>query len=300
MLATVGLVACSPATTTTPGPASPPESPTGASTDASTAPTGPTAQTAPAAPTEASRPETASVEARRLELTPAGAHDAAAKVNVGGTLPGVEAEVVVRGPGTVLVSSDPWGRATFRLPAFTADPEPPRAIIRVLAADQDAADPLDPGVADFSFGADFVLDPESEGTEVDGGNNLMQRGLASDPSQFKIDVDDHRPQCRISGPDGEAELKAQDEITPGTWYRARCSRTGGTVSFVVTELESPEDGIERIALTTQVRTVNLTWKDGTPLSVGGKLRADGQVIRSATDQFNGEVSEPFLEIHPGR
>lgn len=119
------------------------------------------------------------------------------------------------------------GGLALRLPAYSGAAAPPRAALQL--ASSGPRDPLDVGVQDFEFGADFRLDAESQGTEVDGGNNLIQRGLASDPGQFKIDVDGGRVGCRVAGSEGVVEARISSSVRPDTWYRARCSRNGDVV-----------------------------------------------------------------------
>ncbi|MFK5581964.1 hypothetical protein [Serinicoccus sp. LYQ131] len=195
----------------------------------------------------------------------------------------------------MVAARDGTGRPALRLPAYSSSPSPGRAIVRVTPVGG-SADPLAPGTRDFVVGADFALDTESQGTEVDGGNNLIQRGLASDESQFKIDIDDRRPLCRVQGSQGVAEVRMTGEVQPERWHRATCSRTGDEVRLTVEVLD---DGVGTAleTVTVEVVTGDLRWdRAQTPVSVGGKLAANGEIIRSATDQFNGAVANPVLQI----
>lgn len=207
----------------------------------------------------------------------------------------VTVDVAALDGGSVTVGRDAWGRATLRFPRYSASESPPRAIIRVTQREAGGGDPLSPGRADFTFGADFAVDATSQGTVVDGGNNLIQRGLASDAAQIKIDVDDTRPMCRVQGSEGLVELVLTQQVTPEVWYRARCTRTGDVVRFTVVEWDG-SSGREFETVAAETPTGDLQWAAGTPLSVGGKLAAGGAVIRSATDQFTGSVADPFLVI----
>lgn len=213
--------------------------------------------------------------------------------NLDVTEPEVTVTVVALNDGAVVAERDPWGGAALRFPAASADPHPPRAIVRVVHAGEH--DPLAPGLADFGFGADFVLDADTQGSQVGDGHNLIQRGLASDPSQIKIEVDGARPSCRVQGPSGLVELKLTQRVAPGEWYRARCSRSAGTIRFTLSSIDAASVS-EFETVTAEADVGDLRWKQGTPLSVGGKLSAGGEVIRRATDQFNGVVSGPFLQI----
>lgn len=207
----------------------------------------------------------------------------------------VTVDVVSRDGGAIVTARDPWGETVLRFPAFSESVPPGRAVLSLRPDPHQSPDPLSPGVDDFFFGADFAVDLRSHGTDVDSGNNLLQRGLASDPSHFKLEVDARRPACRVHGPDGKVELRTRTRLQAGTWYRARCSRTGATVQLDVWKLDASQP-----ILVEQVRRVSLTgdlqWAPGTPASVGGKLAANGDMIRSQTDQYNGLMSNLVLQI----
>lgn len=207
----------------------------------------------------------------------------------------VVADVVNRDGGKVLADTDLVGRPVLTFPAYSTDEEPARAIVRVVPSVDGTADPLSPGLADFVFGADFSVDAQSQGTDVDSGNNLLQRGLASDPSQYKMEVDGDRPACRIHGPEGTAEVRATQRVRPERWYRLRCSRTGTTVQLTVLSLYRGQTTVVE-EVQTESPTGDLQWSPGTPLSVGGKLAANGGMIRTATDQFNGSIADPVLRV----
>lgn len=208
----------------------------------------------------------------------------------------VTVEVVDRDGGEVQVSRGRDDELVLDFPAFDAqDAAPPRAVIRVTPG-AEGTDPLAPGEADFSYGAEFRIDTESKGTEVDNGDNLIQRGLASDPSQYKLELDGDRPACRIRGSSGDVQVRLEQQVLPGSWYAATCSRTGESVQISVIEY-GLYDRTEEYSAQQKGPTGGVEWpKAQTPMSVGGKLAANGGMIRSATDQFNGQISDPFLII----
>lgn len=197
--------------------------------------------------------------------------------------------------GAVRVGTDLWNGKGARFPAYTSSTTPPRAIVRVTHR-ASSGDPLAPGGRNFSFGIYFKKDARSAGTAVDNGDNLMQRGLASDPSQFKLQVDDGQPSCTVKGDRGRVVVRSSVSVDSRLWYRAWCSRTGGTVRLTVKEYRA--DGTTRtVENSRDGATGSLVWpRRQTPLSIGGKLAADGSVIRSATDQFNGWATNPVLDI----
>lgn len=208
----------------------------------------------------------------------------------------VDVEVIARDGGEVVVTKGRDDELVLDFPDYEeANDAPPRAVVRVTPPAQ-GPDPLAPGDADFTFGAQFRVDAESKGTQVDNGDNLIQRGLASDPSQYKLELDGDRPACRVRGSDGDVQVKLDKRALPGSWYAVTCSRTGELVQITLTEY-GLYDRAEEFSTEQEGATGTLTWpKAQTPMSVGGKVAATGDMIRSATDQFNGLVSKPFLSI----
>lgn len=259
-------------------------------TDSASAPVDDTAATSTSAPD----PETQTIALRLPADASQGSALSAGPVQSGTAR--VTVEVVSRDGGEVQVARGRDDELVLDFPAFDAqDQRPPRAVVRVTPAGG-GADPLAPGDADFSFGAEFRIDAESKGTKVDNGDNLVQRGLASDPSQYKLELDGDRPACRIRGSAGDVQVRLEEQVLPGTWYAATCSRSADSVELTVMEY-GLYGRTEEFSVTQTGPTGTLAWpKAQTPVSVGGKLAADGQVIRSATDQFNGLVTAPFLTI----
>ncbi|QLQ09798.1 MAG: hypothetical protein HZY75_04705 [Nocardioidaceae bacterium] len=184
----------------------------------------------------------------------------------------------------------------IRFPAFSSADDYPRAVIAVTnAGEQDA---LTPAASDFSFGAEFTLDPISTSKvpqNVDNGDNLLQRGLSSDPAMFKLEIDGHRPACTVRGTDGTLIVRSNTEVVPGTWYRVTCARQGDEVTIEVTPAGEDPDPKTARSKTGTIGNVRIA-DPKTPLSVGGKLARNGAVIASATDQFNGMVLRPFFTV----
>ncbi len=167
-----------------------------------------------------------------------------------------------------------------------------RIVLRVLTLTD--PDPLSPGRADFAFGVDIRVDEQSS---ADDGDNVMQRGLFQDTAQYKIQLDDHRPSCRIAGNEGEVTVVGTDRVEPGQWYRLRCLREGAKVVLTVAKID-----------TNGVAASPSVWSDfrptgsvavmrtSTPISVGGKIATDGSVVAENTDQFNGSMDNLFFEV----
>lgn len=211
----------------------------------------------------------------------------------------VVVDVAGRDGGAVVPAPDRAGSAdaALRLPAFDGEAPAPRAAVRVLPAGA-AGDPLDPGTQDFAFGADVLLDATSESGvtgSVDDGDNVVQRGLFDDVTQYKLQVDRRRPSCRIKGRDGAVMASSRVELEPGTWYRLLCSRAGAQVAVSVTSWGPDGVPVETVdvatgptgSMTPEARTV--------PLSAGGKLLATGAVAAS-TDQLNGVIDQVVLRV----
>lgn len=210
------------------------------------------------------------------------------------------------GSGTVTVSvatrdggaleSLPSGGADrdIRLPAHDPTEPAPRAVIRVV--DEAGADDLDPGTEPFEFGADFLLDAVSQGGSgtIDNGNNLLQRGLWNNVSQYKIQLDGGRPSCRVKGAAGAVAVSSP-AVEPDRWYRVRCRRNASTVTIEVTSWDA--DGVPTtISRSNTGASGSMTPSDqSVPLSAGGKLNANGEVAGSS-DQFNGMIDNVGLRL----
>ncbi|MFN7150219.1 MAG: hypothetical protein ACK4V6_12160 [Microthrixaceae bacterium] len=207
----------------------------------------------------------------------------------------VEVDSATIDGGVVLPAEQtPTGATALRFPAFVDADVIPRAAIRVLSTGD--RDDLDPGERDFRFGTDVNLDPLSSGSSIDNGDNLIQRGISSDPVLFKAEIDGRRPACTVRGDRGEVVVRAAEEVTPGQWYRVECVRRGDRLSVEVYGLDATSNSA--ISVQTQSGPIgSVTFTDpAIPLSVGGKLAANGAMIRSATDQFNGLLAQPTLTI----
>lgn len=185
------------------------------------------------------------------------------------------------------------GNGAVRFPAHSAATDAPRAVIRVVPEGQEV---LDPGAGRFEFGADVVLDATSESGAVDStdnGDNLVQRGLFDDVSQYKVQLDARRPSCRVKGTAGAVFVTAPVTAEPGRWYRVRCVRDGSTVSIAVTTWA--DDGTPTVVSRSATGPTGdmAPSRPTVPLSVGGKLSAHGEPVTS-TDQLNGLVDNVIL------
>ncbi len=211
-------------------------------------------------------------------------------VTSGGTAR-VSAEVVTTGSGSAVATNVPDG-VGLRLPAF-AEGRQDFAVVRVLPAGDDTS--LDPGSRDFGFGADVLLDDVTGGAPSDNGDNLLQRGLFDDGGQFKIQLDHGRPSCRLAGTDGDLLVTLDQPLGAEEWHRIWCTRTGDELRLSVSAVTPAGLGAERVA-TASGPLGSIDLAPTTPLSVGGKLAADGQIVVSSSDQLNGIVDRVVVAM----
>ena len=110
--------------------------------------------------------------------------------------------------------------------------------------------------------------------------------------QYKLEVDDNRPNCVFRGTEGRLSVRSRVTLEAETWYRVECRRAAGTVSISVVARGS---GAAPAVSSSSGALGSLKAPAGTPLSVGAKLGHDGTILRSATDQFNGRIDNVFYQ-----
>jgi len=164
----------------------------------------------------------------------------------------------------------------------------PRAALGLTPAFGQA---LSPESSDFKYGAVFRLDETSSGGTLDDGDNLFQRGLYGEGSQFKLQLDHRYPSCLVRGSAGRVGVRSQAEVTPNEWYRVTCSRIGFEVTVAVT----PYGGGDTERTSTSGGTGTLTFDASLPASIGGKLGRSGSIAANASDQFNGAVAKVWIK-----
>ena len=196
--------------------------------------------------------------------------------------------VTVNAPVTMFRSGY-GGGLSLQLPAYGGTAGASYAALRVTPVGDDW---LSPGASAFRFGADLQLDASNEGSALDNGNNAVQRGLWDDPMQYKLEVDDNRPNCVFRGTEGRVSVRSRVTLEPEKWYSVECRRAARTVTISVVARGSSAAP----AVSTNAGPLGtLQAPAGTPLSVGAKLGHDGQLLRSATDQFNGRIDNVFYQ-----
>ena len=181
-------------------------------------------------------------------------------------------------------------------PAHSIGPDSPRAVIKITNLANSNLHLLNPAERDFWFGADVNLDTvNATPGSNDDGNNVIQRGLYNETSQFKIEVDRLRPSCRIKGSLDDIRLEG-NPITPEETYRIRCERIGATIRLMVWPVNADGSLGSAVTNTAQVIDVGpLVFDRGIPMSIGGKLNNNG-TVNASTDQFNGTIDNAILRI----
>lgn len=153
----------------------------------------------------------------------------------------------------------------------------PQAIVRVADAPS-----LTVARRPFTFGAQVLLPRD----QTDAGENVVQKGLWSDPGgQWKLQVDGlaGRPSCVVSGDlDGarhRTKVTSDVSVADGAWHQVACSRTSTGVAVLV---DGDVTGFERSG------PVEVT--NDAAVTVGGKN------VLLGTDQFHGALDDVFLSI----
>ena len=210
------------------------------------------------------------------------------RVENSGTTP-VDIEIVTQSGGRVRREDGPTDDAG-RFP--TLDRSEAAAVVVRSTGTNDA---LSPGTRTFRLGADFRLDEESDGLPTDNGDNLVQRGLFDGPAQYKLQLDKGYAACRVAGSTGAVLVRAPMPVESGQWYRMTCMRQGDTLKL---NLLKAEDGAWRSLgpWTASGRIGLVRLSKSTPLSVGAKVLAGGEIVRSGPDQFNGAVDNVQFKL----
>ena len=205
-----------------------------------------------------------------------------------GTTP-VDIELVTQSGGRIVREDGPTGNAG-RFPEL--DKSMAAAIVIRSTGPKDA---LSPGTRTFRVGADFRLDAESGGLPTDNGDNLVQRGLYGGTAQYKLQLDKGYASCRVAGDRGAVLARAPLPVETDQWYRVTCLRQGDTLKL---NLLKSDDGTWRSLgpWTASGRIGLVRFSRGTPLSVGAKILAGGEIVRSGPDQFNGAVDNVQFKL----
>jgi hypothetical protein len=234
-------------------------------------------------------------DALRLDFEGAGAIGDAAWTATNRGSADVDIAVATLDGGRAREDAGRTGGRSIRLPAHDPWAPAPRAAFTVTPTG--GSDGLDPGTGPFEFGADVRIDATSAtvaSSSVDDGDNLVQRGLWGDPAQWKLELDRHRPGCRIKGRSGTVSVTGTT-LAAGRWYRIRCRRSGDEVTLTVGRWGADGTLVEQRWRASGPTGSLRPSSPSTPLSVGGKALAGGR-LEPATDQCNGRIDEVVVRF----
>jgi hypothetical protein len=156
------------------------------------------------------------------------------------------------------------------------------------------ADLLNPDGNDLSFGADLRLNDLSSGKGDDNGDNVLQRGLFSDANQYKLQVDKRVPSCTVKSGDARLLVKFNEGLDEG-WFRVRCDYEPGSLTLSVSRIFT--DRVEDLGTKTKSMSLgSLDFIGSTPVTIGGKIGSNGELVLTESDQFNGELDNVFVDV----
>ncbi|MCW2797910.1 LamG-like jellyroll fold domain-containing protein [Nocardioides sp.] len=167
---------------------------------------------------------------------------------------------------------DGAGRAVAFPARCTAPIGCPRAMVEVIPAPA-----LNPGEADFEYGARVWLSPDQTTT----GSNIVQKGrFGTTGGQWKLQVDsaEGEPSCVVRSGTDVLTVRSSVSIADVAWHRVVCRRDKEGVSIRV------DDTVDRVAGRTG--SVSSSW----PVRVGSPGVGDQD------DQFHGRLDDVFLRI----
>lgn len=205
----------------------------------------------------------------------------------------VHADVVTENGAVLQRVAGRNGGWALRFPSFEPSAAGGRAVVRLVPANP--TDAFSPGGSDFTFGATFRLDTNSQGAAGDDGDNLVQFGRYGSPAQYKLDIDGRSPSCRVKGDLGAVTVKSGVQVSANDWFAVTCRREGEAVTL--TTIRYGVDGVARrwsSSAAGKIGTVTLP-DSRMALSIGGKLTASGNVD-SSSDQFNGLIDDVVLRF----
>jgi PKD repeat protein len=188
--------------------------------------------------------------------------------------------VVTQYGGSVVVAAGAAGGAADFPGKCTREPCPNSMVV---VPDHPS---LDPGLADFEWGARILLQP----TETADGENVIQKGLFGQVGgQWKLQVDKSAgvPSCVVSGrvPGSTKErlvvLLASVSIANGQWHQVTCRRT------VASGVQIIIDGVLRGTTAMPVVVLDST----ADLTVGAK-----GVDTADNDQFHGVLDDAYMTV----
>ncbi|MEV4348483.1 LamG-like jellyroll fold domain-containing protein [Actinoplanes sp. NPDC049596] len=150
---------------------------------------------------------------------------------------------------------------------------------RALLEAPDDAD-LNPGTRTFRWSARIQLTK----TQITGSANIMQKGVATTASQWKMQVGrtNGKAQCVVVGTGSATRYVARSttSVADGQWHKILCQRSGSTLSVYV-------DNVVR-----GTATIPSTLNISNPLP----LRLGGPNFNTKTDMYHGRLDDVYAEL----
>jgi hypothetical protein len=184
------------------------------------------------------------------------------------------------------------GTSALRFPPYSAERQAPRLVLVIKPVG--ATDLLNPEGNDLSFGADLRLNDLSSGKGDDNGDNVLQRGLFSDANQYKLQVDKRVPSCTVKSGEARLFVKFDHGLDEG-WFRVRCDYEAGSLTLSVSKILT--DNVQELGDKTKSMSIgSLDFSGSTPVTIGGKIGSNGELVLHQSDQFSGELDNVFVDI----
>ncbi|HEU4346189.1 MAG TPA: LamG domain-containing protein [Actinoplanes sp.] len=154
-----------------------------------------------------------------------------------------------------------------------------RVCPRALLEGTDDPD-LDPGTRTFRWGATVNISR----AQLAGSSNLMQKGVATTESQWKMQVGEThgKAQCVAVGRGSSKAylVRSTNPVADGRWHKVLCVRSGSALSVYV-------DGTLRGRTTIPV-TLNIL--NDKPLRIGGPN------FNTSSDMYHGYLDDVFAQL----
>ncbi|WP_240670640.1 LamG-like jellyroll fold domain-containing protein [Actinoplanes solisilvae] len=141
---------------------------------------------------------------------------------------------------------------------------------------------LNPGIAPLRYGASIRLATAPAGTKGPDGQNILQKGYATDGGQYKLQVDGvtGKPSCVLSDAKASYVARSRTSVADDQWHALECRRTGPTLAVLV-------DGEVK---TTTAIPETLAIESDQPFSLGGKG------VGPNNDQYHGALDDVWIHI----
>ncbi|WP_250002626.1 LamG-like jellyroll fold domain-containing protein [Actinoplanes sp. M2I2] len=173
-------------------------------------------------------------------------------------------------------TATPSGRyASFPTACATTAPKCPRALLETASVPN-----LNPGTRNFRWSARMLTIK----TQITGSANIMQKGVATTSSQWKMQVGktNGRAQCVLVGTGSPTVYIARSSasVADGEWHKVLCQRRGTSLSVWIDDQLGGQ--------TTVPATLSIS--NALPLRIGGPN------FNTKTDMYHGRLDDVYAEL----